>query len=278
MKAAGIRGVMAAIGLASLLTACDGVVATSPVMVCVTKAKATAEPAVTRAQAPLDLNKPEPNAILAAWADWASHQDDGFVEPAGCSVDSFKAIRVGDEKDEALVAFLNVNCQADPAIIFVVWQAQGKVNYQELGTERGHKEGVRDLRGDGKIEIIVNTALGDGFAAVYWPDVYEWSSNGFVMKSKDYIQSYYVPEYLPELSRMIGYAMEDLDSSPGESKEQIEAAKRLRAVSLEVLAECQEGLKRLAALSQKSERGQESERGQSAFPADNRKARTARAD
>lgn len=253
MKATGLWGVAAALGLASLLAGCDGAVATVPV-----RERVTAEPVLARAQepldlkVPLDLNRPEPKGILAAWANWSSQHDDGFVVPAGCSVAFFKAIRVGEEKDAGLVAFINVNCQADPASIFVIWQSKGKVNYQELRTERGEKQDVRDLRGDGQVEVVARTSLGDGFTQFYWPDVYEWSGNGFVVKSKDHIQSYYAAEYLPEVSAMIGHAMEELHSGPEESRDRIKAEKegyRPQPVSLAILAQCQEGLKRLAALS-----------------------------
>ena len=250
MKKTGLWGVVAALGLVSLLTGCDGAVATVPVT-----ERVTAEQVATREQGPLDLkvpldlNRPGPKGILAAWANWSSQHDDGFVVPVRCSVAFFKAIRVGQEKDAGLVAFINLNCQADPASIFVIWQSKGKVNYQELRTERGEKQDVRDLRGDGQVEVVVRTSLGDGFTRFYWPDVYEWSGNGFVVKSKDHIQSYYAAEYLPEVSAMIGHAMEELDSSPGKPKDRIEAGKLSQAVSLAILAQCQEGLKRLAALS-----------------------------
>ena len=252
MKTTGFWGVVAALGLASLLAACDGPVTTLPVT-----ERVTAEQVVTRAQepldleVPLDLNRPEPKGILAAWANWSSQHDDGFVVPAGCSVAFFKAISVGD-KEGGLVAFINLNCQADPTIVFVIWQSKGKVNYQELMTERAEEEDVRDLRGDGQVEVVVRTSLGDGWTQFYWPDVYEWSGNGFVVKSKDHIQSYYAAEYLPEVSAMIGYAMEELHSGPEESKDRIKAERegyRPQAGSLAILAECQEGLKRLAALS-----------------------------
>jgi hypothetical protein len=252
MKKTGLWGVVAALGLVSLLAACNGAVTTLPVT-----ERVTAEQVVARAQGPLDLNvpldlnRPETKGILAAWANWSSQHDDGFVVPPRCSVAFFKAIRVSDEEG-GLVAFINVNCQADPASIFVIWQSKGKVSYQELTTERGEMQDVRDLRGDGQVEVVVRTSLGDGFTQFYWPDVYQWSGNGFVMKSKDYIQSYYAAEYLPEVSAMIGHAMEELDSSPGKPKDRIEAEKegyRPKAVSLAILAECQEGLKRLAALS-----------------------------
>jgi hypothetical protein len=219
----------------------------------------------------LDINNPAPQAIVAAWAD---KQEISDVERANCSVAFSKTVMLGHECGQGLVAFINQKSTADPTDIFVAWTgADGVQQYQCIKTERGLAGDVGDFNGDGRVEIVVRSCFAEEAVShaedIYWNDVYAWAPTGFVKKSKDYIQSYYLLHYLPEISLKIDRAMDLLALGGGKSEADVERNRRLHAHGLVMLADCQEGLKRLTALSKSSAAApvRKPKSGKTTFPA-----------
>jgi len=190
----------------------------------------------------LDIGKPNEKAILMAWAECAKIED--FVVPK-CSVDSFKKIQLSGGKRGGLAAFINRNSTSDPVDLFIIVESGKGFFCQQLKTQRGQIEDIADLAKPGTTDIVVRSAIQSGSHAnaFYWPDIYSWSDKGFVKNSPAFLQSYYVPIYLEQVSERMEHATETLNGRATETE---------RKEALAMLKDCREGLNRVLSLAKES--------------------------
>lgn len=91
----------------------------------------------------------------------------------------------------------------------IYWrESSGKFNAQALRGETSFKNGIRDLDGDGKKEIIIYSYIDlagrrGANPTPVWPQVYRLEGEKYVPASKDFIE-FYKLEVLPKLDREIG--------------------------------------------------------------------------
>jgi hypothetical protein len=203
-----------------------------------------------------DMGHPDKKMILATWNGlfhWSEYED----SPAAFSVGSFVVKDVNGDGKTDMVALVNRSGTANPATLFTVCSTPSGYIAQQIETEYASAEDIRDLNGDGRLEIIANSEFGkvSGAYCEPWPDVYSWSPKGFKPNSRDFLQTYYIPIYLPKIAARIKRAEEMLEVSRIAKTDTDEVRlqkKRVFDLAADILAECQEAISRIAALAKES--------------------------
>ncbi len=120
----------------------------------------------------------------------------------------------------ALVVVWNTGPHGE-AISIYQQNAVGKIDRQKVelegyGHERPLNEAIRDLNGDGKKELIINSGFGDGrdmaeMPLTQWPMVYRLQNGQYVEASREF-PGFYDKEVLPPLGAKIAALEKKLDS------------------------------------------------------------------
>jgi hypothetical protein len=122
----------------------------------------------------------------------------------------------GDGKKD-VAALFNFNCTADPGELFLLCSVGDRFVVQMLDTEWATlDESLRDLDGDGKLEVILNRMIEGNSAhcnAFFWHDVFVWTKGGYRPSGNArFVKSYYLRHYLPLVDSHVSRAQELLAS------------------------------------------------------------------
>lgn len=152
----------------------------------------------------------------------------------------------GDGKDD-VVAFLNLDCTADPAEVVTVMSSGEQYLVQRFSAEHACSDrSLKDIDGDGVSELIVWCMIVPSHAphadAVEWPEIYRWGDDGFGPASEEF-SVYYQTDYLGYLAGRLQEVarLSALNRGP-------ETDEKLAAINLAVLRDCVTGLERTVAL------------------------------
>ncbi len=127
---------------------------------------------------------------------------------------------VGDGKYELIVTNSPGPCCTN---LTIYWQdAPGRVRFESFAGGGDLKKTIRDLNGDGKVELILYSYLGsDGYRGAQptpmWPKVFRRRNGKYVEASRDF-PDFYSDEVLPQLDKEISKAQRLWPpGSPGEA-------------------------------------------------------------
>ena len=201
-------------------------------------------------KAGLDMGKPSAKGILAVWADCANLED---YPLASCSVDEFIEITYGKGKGHGIAATINIRCQMDPVNIFVIYPVAKGYLCQLLDGANCYIGDIGDLNGDKVPEIMFgnvfgNTSRQNPFSMV---DIYSWTPDGFVKNNRAFLESYYIPVSLPEITDRLAKATAMLEHSAVPERgtaQQVEAAAVERKEAFGMLKDCREALAMITAM------------------------------
>ena len=130
------------------------------------------------------------------------------------SVDEMRTLDINRDGRKDLVALTSDGCTADPNGVLLVCSVPRGYIVQMIFTERALLEDtLRDVDGDGKYEIVTNSWVMGATChamACHWHDVYTWTPRGYTPANCQYLEPYYLAQYLPELIRYIAFAEERL--------------------------------------------------------------------
>ncbi len=204
-----------------------------------------------------DMGNPDKKMIMATW-NGLFHCQEYEDSPAAFSVGSFAVKDINGDGKPDMVAFIKRGGTANPATLFLVCSTTSGFIAQQIETLNGSGEDIRDLDGDGRLEIIAKSDYGKAASAYSepWPDVYSWSPKGYELNSAYYLQTYYITIYLPKIAARIKHAEEMLGASFRIGKTDTDEVRHQKNLQLDlaadILADCQEAIGRVAALAKAS--------------------------
>lgn len=138
-----------------------------------------------------------------------------------------------------IVATVNKETSGDPVGVFLLVSSGDQYVLQEFDTERASlDETVRDLRGEGKYEILVTQEISSTAPhaqAFYWYDVYAWDGSEYVPNNASFIDTFYIERYIPLIAQRIMSVENRVKSSD----------EREREVGVGMLDACRKALERV---------------------------------
>jgi hypothetical protein len=144
----------------------------------------------------------------------------GDEQPCGASVNRFEWADLEGKGKYGLVCVFTYGGKVQTVNIYQR-DGSGKINEQSIDLEDyGHEDlstsPIRDLNGDGKKELIINSGFGEGrFMAetplTQWPMVYRLKDGQYVEASREF-PGFYDKEVLPPLEAKIAALEKNLDS------------------------------------------------------------------
>ena len=144
----------------------------------------------------------------------------GNGRPCEANMDHFEWADLEGNGKYALVCVFDFGGKVQTVNIYQR-DGSGKINKQSIDLEGyGHEDlrtsPIRDLNGDGKKELIINSGFGDGRAMAdtpltQWPMVYRLLNGQYVEASRSF-PGFYDKEVLPPLEAKIAALQKKLDS------------------------------------------------------------------
>ena len=136
------------------------------------------------------------------------------------SVAEMRVLDLNGDGKKDLIALTNDVCTADPNGVFLVCSVPAGYIVQMIFTEWAVlDETLRDIDGDGKYEIVTNSCIAGAAChldACLWRDIHAWTKEGYALANRRFLESYYLTDYLGEVSDYIARAQERLKLLPGD--------------------------------------------------------------
>ena len=166
----------------------------------------------------------------------------------------------GDGRDD-VVAFLNLDCTADPAEILTFMSNGEQYLVQTFPAEHAQANRcLKDVDDDGLTELIVWSwwPMGTGTPhteELEWPELYRWGDGGFRLASEE-LFVYYQTDYLRYLAGRLQEVARVSALNQGPERDE-----KVAAINLSVLRDCATALERTVALLEAAQKAPAESRG-----------------